>query len=269
MSLKTDLPELNTLWVGGVLSYIELLSIKSAQFRGHKVNLYTYYGIKNVPDGVEIKDARDVLPEEKLLQHVSKKKRSYSLGSNIFRYEMLRRIDVSGYWVDLDVVFVKPLKFDKSHIFGWESESIINGAILNIPSESLLLQSLLNYVYKRPCIPPWWPIRKKLKQRILSFIGKQQDVQSMKWGVFGPKAITHFAKETKLDHMALAKEVFYPIHWKKADLLFDPQYNVEQHFTEKTVAVHLWNEAIKQYKSKPPPEGCFVYKACRKHGIDF
>ena len=54
------------LWMRGSLSFLEQLCVQSFLDAGHHVVLYSYEPIGHVPDGVELRDAGEILPEEGL-----------------------------------------------------------------------------------------------------------------------------------------------------------------------------------------------------------
>ena len=47
--------QIAALWIGGALSFLEQLCLKSFVDAGHAIRLYAYEPIPNVPEGVEIK----------------------------------------------------------------------------------------------------------------------------------------------------------------------------------------------------------------------
>src|ERR1700760_4207064 len=112
------LERLNTLWFGNQLKYTEQLCIASARAVGHQFRIYSYdpEALKGVPSGVELRDARELLPEERLLRYSDTG--AVALGSDLFRYAMLAK--GLGYWVDLDLCFLRPLDFTDPYVFGWE-----------------------------------------------------------------------------------------------------------------------------------------------------
>ena len=60
---------IQTLWVGVTLSVMERLCLSSFVKNGHEVHLYAYYDIDNVPEGVTIKDGREILPEDMIFKY--------------------------------------------------------------------------------------------------------------------------------------------------------------------------------------------------------
>src|SRR5438270_10250941 len=125
------MPEmLNSLWFGEQLGYLEQLSIKTALAVGHPYTLYSYEPdtLRGVPAGIEVKDAREVMDDPRRLRHFEGKFKA--LGSDFFRYEIFAK--ELGYWVDLDVLFLRPLTFADDYVFGWEKPGSINGAVLKL-----------------------------------------------------------------------------------------------------------------------------------------
>ena len=68
---KSQLPILNSLWVGETLTYIERLSLLSAMQHGHEVRLYSYTPkeLRGVPKGIEVQDASVVMSKDKLISY--------------------------------------------------------------------------------------------------------------------------------------------------------------------------------------------------------
>ncbi|WP_244277253.1 hypothetical protein [Pseudovibrio sp. W64] len=231
---------------------------------GHTVRLYSYGEVTNIPNGVEFRDAETILPRSKLLRH--KKSGSYSLGSNIFRYELIQKEET--IWLDADVYCLKPLKGVGPIVLGWESDSVINGAVLGLPSDHIMLQKLKKYYDARVFLPPWWSLRRKINNILRSFIGIDKKAERVGWGVLGPKAITYFAKSTKITEFAHDPEVFYPIPLDNIGEIFDPNENPERYVSDRTITVHLWNEMIKHRKQELPAQGSYMHRLCLEQGLD-
>ena len=53
--------EAGTLWIGGALSWMEQLCLKSFVDKGQKITLFHYEDIPNVPEGVILRDGREIL----------------------------------------------------------------------------------------------------------------------------------------------------------------------------------------------------------------
>jgi len=261
----SELPVLNTMWVEGPLSYVEQVCLKSALACGHDVVLYTYFDVTGVPEGVEVRDGREVMGEDYLMKQ--KKRNSWSLCSNIFRYYLMKNSE--SIWIDTDVYFKRPLENNfGEHLFGWQKTDLLNGAVLGIPPDSPLLDELIDFVHLPYIVPPWLPWRKRLRYEVRPMLGlRPLSLAEHRWGVIGPRALTHFAQELGLTDYAVPQDVFYPLPPKQAKLSFDPDADVEQFVTDRTIAIHLWNEGIKEVKRQPAPKGSFIERICAKHDV--
>ncbi|NIQ08729.1 MAG: galactosyltransferase Lgt5, partial [Gammaproteobacteria bacterium] len=66
------LPDIHTLWIEGPLSNLERICLASMLKQGHTVYLHTYGEVTNVPAGVIMKDAADLLEFDASYTHTKK-----------------------------------------------------------------------------------------------------------------------------------------------------------------------------------------------------
>jgi len=241
-----------TLWIGSSLGTIERACLRSVVRQGHPLALYTYDEPRGVPEGVELRDASEVLAASRIVRHAGG---STSLFSNLFRYELQRR--GLGTWLDADIYLLAPLLFDHPYLFGWQDQDTINGAVLRVPPDSPLLPPLLQ-IFDEKVVPAWLRRRERLAACLHLWATGRTGIERMPWGTAGPNAITALARRHGLDHWALPRETFYPLHYKEASLLLEPSSRIESLLSPSTVALHLWNERIKTLKAAPAPRGSFL-----------
>ena len=143
MSISADLPPIQGLWLGNRLGLIEQLSIRSFLAHGHPYHLYTYEDVADVPAGTKIMDGNEILPSSELYrgQH-----RGWAPFSDWFRWELLLRR--GGYWMDLDMVCLRPLDFAEPVVLGWQSAGSVCGAVVKVPPGHPLAQALVEYCRK-------------------------------------------------------------------------------------------------------------------------
>ena len=259
--------KLNALWVGGDLTYIEQLCLTSALWVGHEVDLWAYEQIGNVPAGVKIRDAREVMPESLMIW--SKQKNSPAVGADIFRIFLQKQ--GRGCYIDCDLLFLKPI-VDAEYIFCWDTPDIVhkagsvpksrlvNNAVLKLPSDSPIIDPILALAAAKPIVLPWWSLRRRVKQRLNALIGRDRKIDNLPWTALGPSALTHFAREHGLLHKVLPSEIFNPVPPKRAEELFAPSAPIHDCITDRTVAVHLWHSKIGAFKNTPPPVGSFMHE---------
>ncbi len=178
-----------------------------------------------------------------------------ALFTNWFRYELQRR-DL-GTWLDCDAYLLAPLDGESAHLFGEQEPGYFNGAVLRIASDSPMLRDLIR-PFEETSVPPWLPWKARMAARWrLRFHGRS-DVSRMPWGSLGPVALSYVARKHGYDHLALPRDVLYPVRWQDADWIINSRVGLEDVITARTVSVHLWNERIKTFKDLPAPPASFL-----------
>ena len=119
-------------WFGDAVAPHHWLCMTSFVDHGHSFCLYSYDPIA-VPRGVELRDAREILPRERVFFY----SRGAGTGSpaafsNLFRYKLLA--ERGGWWVDTDVFCQADIMTDTDLVFAREQPFHINCAILKFPA---------------------------------------------------------------------------------------------------------------------------------------
>lgn len=241
-----------SLWVGPSLGPLERACLSSAVRHGHKVSLYCYRTPDGVPDGVELKPAADIVPEDRIIRH---RTGSVSLFSNLFRYELQRRN--LGTWIDCDAYFLAPLDMDSPYLIGEFEPGRVNGGVLRMPPDSPLLPRLIA-LFEERTIPSWVPLRARIAAAWRLTRTGRVGLADLPWGSTGPLALTALGREAGVLHHARSPDVLYPVRWEDAAWIIDPKRNLEEVTTERTLSIHLWNERIKAFKNDPAPPGSFL-----------
>jgi hypothetical protein len=241
-----------TLWIGERMGPVERACLRSMMRHGHDVALYTYGLVDGVPEGVELRNAADVLPAERILCHESG---SVALFANWFRYALLRR--EAGIWVDTDVYLLAPLGRQPDHLFGWEDELRIASGILRLPSDSPVLHDLLG-LFERQTLPFWLPWYERGRAWLWRLGTGRTGLERMPWGAAGPRALTALAQRHGVAGEAAPTSRFYPIHYRDARWILDPSRRLEEMIRPDSLSIHLWNELIKGWKEDAAPAGSFL-----------
>ena len=106
---------------------MEIYSIKSFLKQGFTFHLYTYEKVEGVPKGTIIKDGNTIMPASTIF----KLKETFLPFADIWRYKLL--YEKGGYWVDLDMMCVRPFDFKQDYVFSSE-RTIQKGAYaLKVP----------------------------------------------------------------------------------------------------------------------------------------
>lgn len=261
-----SLPVLNSLWVGERLSYLERLSIQSARAHGHVFRVFSYdpSALQGVPDGVEVLDAAEVMPREKMISY-AECDNGVALGANFWRYNLLAK--GLGYWCDLDFVLVKPFDFDQPYVLGWEYEGWINNAVMYAPPDSAFVQDL--FELSRPNVrPPWFGPARTLKFYLRKLREGHLGLEDMPWGTYSAGMVTYIVKKRMLQPYVSQPDVFYPVRWSEARMIYDDVEVVNAKIKPETRAVHMWHSRLGELKASPPPPGSWIGAQCERYGVE-
>ncbi|WP_406870546.1 hypothetical protein ABEB22_13335 [Thioclava sp. 'Guangxiensis'] len=256
------------LWIGGKMSFLEVLCLKSFVDAGQHITLYSYEPIPNVPEGVAIADANEILSSEQFLRHG--RTNSPALHSDRFRYHLLAKND-HMIWADTDAYCVKPFTSPTGHFFAWESKEGVNGGVLGLPQDSEALGRLIEFTNDEYAIPTWYGddyTRELLEARER---GEPVHAGDQPWGVWGPHGLTHFLKETGEIKYALPQAALYPIDYKYRAKMTQPGYDWQKHVTDETYSIHFYGRRLRarineKHGGIPKARSC-VGMLMSKHGV--
>jgi hypothetical protein len=120
------------LWIGPELSVMEQLSISSFLLNGHQYRLYVYDDTRNIPYGTVVMDGNEIVPSSRIFQY--RDRATFSPFADFFRYKLL--LERGGWWVDTDVVCLKPFDFREDLVFSTEAgdgDDVANCTIIKAP----------------------------------------------------------------------------------------------------------------------------------------
>lgn len=176
-------PTIGSLWVGAELSWLEQLCLQSFLDHGHPVVLFTYDKVGGVPDGVQIANANDILPADRIISHAKTGSPAYH--ADVFRLHMLQQTDY--IWADTDAFCCQPWRFTGKHFHGWISDDkpLVNNGVLQLPKRSKTLARMLKFTADEYPIPPWYSTEKRADLKARKDAGQGVHVSLLPWGRLG------------------------------------------------------------------------------------
>lgn len=256
------LPIIQSLWVGGELSLVEQLSISSFIKNNHEFHLYTYGEVKGIPEGTIVKDGNNIIPEKDIFTYCGG---SYAGFADWFRWELLYK--KGGFWVDTDMICLKPFDFDADLIFGSESIDLVCPAVLGFPPKHEISKFLKDNCENPNAYLPYDRTktrRKKWKRRML---GKGRE--DMEWGeTGGPEGFTKALDYFKVRDKAKPFVFFFPVHFSNWHTVYDDTFKNGMDFFADTYAIHLWNEMTRREsfdKNATFPKDSLIEQLKRKY----
>jgi len=261
------LPTIVSFW-HGPMSWLEALSIASFRRQGHRVEVYSYDPVPDMPEGAIACSAADVLPRDKLVFY--KGRGTPGVFSDYFRMMALRQS--RGVYADLDVYCVRPIQGPPDYLMAYERPGSVNGAVLHIPADAPLLDDLLSIFTEteRPIIEPHLPPFRRIEVAIRRLFGEKIAPENMQYGATGPMALTHYVKQRGLSAKVLPSTALYPIPYEGIPALMQPGSSVDAAVTPDTLAIHLWRSQLTRRGRADmplPPQGSAMAELCNREGI--
>jgi len=170
-----------------------------------------------VPAGVVLLDAAEILPASRVFRY--KDHPSFAGFANFFRYKLL--VERGNWWVDLDVVCLKPFRFSSDHVFASEHRSntdmteVVTSSIIRAPAGS----EAMTLAWEECC---------------------RRDPATLKWGETGPALLQSVVHDLGLAREVYPAKTFCPVpHYLFFDAITPGR---PWDFNRRTYAIHLWNE---------------------------
>ncbi|MCC6304635.1 MAG: hypothetical protein IT545_05495, partial [Rhodobacteraceae bacterium] len=261
--------EVATLWIGGRLSWLEQLCLKSFVDAGQTITLYAYDPVPNLPAGVILAPGRAILDTGEFLKY--ERKDSYALFADLFRLHLLRARP-GVVWVDTDVYCHRPLALADPYVMGYElaGSRRVNNAVLGLPADSAILADMLAFTADPHAIPPW--VRPKLRAAYAAAAaaGQPVHVSRQPWAVWGPPMLSHFVDRHGLHDRVQPLDAFYPVPFPERLKMLKPAAKVEGRLTARTSALHLWASNKRELGIRHlglPPPGSYLALLCARHDI--
>lgn len=142
------LKQVNSLWIGGPLTSLELLTIKSFLDHGYSFQLWTYQPVTVIFPEVIIRNAEEIMPEEEIFAYKNSNKLGHGKGSvagfsDIFRYKLL--YEQGGIWTDMDITCLREIDFKEEYFFRHHHQNGVAGNLMKCPPKS----NVMKYCYER------------------------------------------------------------------------------------------------------------------------
>lgn len=243
--------EINFLWIGDHLNKMCQLTLKSFLDFDHKVVLWTYSKhLKNLPSGVIVNNANEILDESKMFSYQGMGDcRLGSVGgfSDIFRYYVLQKI--GGWYCDMDVTCLDNFS--------------------NIPDQEYIIRphKTCKYVANIIKTPKNAPFLEECIKETEKKITKDND----SW-VLPLRILTDKIKKFDLEKYTVPKEYFGEDDTKDLFRYLQIPYQTKPlpkyaiHWCNEAVSHGNWNKEMKRNWDVPLPTTLY-YKLLKKHKI--
>ncbi|MEM7090498.1 MAG: ATP-grasp fold amidoligase family protein [Pseudomonadota bacterium] len=264
MAVDTNLPTIGMFWVEGSLSFLEQACLLSFVANGHKVVLFHYGGVENVPDEIELVSANEIHEPERFVMNNQFK--TPVPQSDIFRLHLMKKTDY--LWCDADVLSLAPIP-KSDHVFGYQNASTICNAVMRLPTDSPALDDYLAYCQDPFPIFPGIEGQQREELERKKKAGELPHASDQPHSVYGPGAFTWFLRQHgAIDH-ASPTHVFYPLPFRQTGQANDIHARDfrSTYLKDETLAVHLWGRRMRWWIARGIKRYSFLDRRLRSLGI--
>jgi hypothetical protein len=218
-------PEIVTFW-HGPLDGLRRLCLRSQVAAGHKVTVYSFEPIAQLPDGIGNAEAEAILPHtfaERLRPTGPDgvwRDRTTLQFSDFFRMRLMAKR--AGLWLDADILLLKSIEIDPTKpYFAWEQARQLGNSVLYLPPADPIVAAFDALMAQDELTPDWLSLRHRLTFLMHRLRGTTR-VSDVRLAIFGPAALTALARRFGELNYALPKKSFYAVH-AEPKLFFEPR----------------------------------------------
>jgi hypothetical protein len=218
-------PEIVTFW-HGPLDDLRRLCLRSQVAAGHKVTLYSFEPLAQLPDGVGNAEAEAVLSHD-----FAERLRPTGVDgvwrdwttlqfSDFFRMRLMA--ENAGLWLDADVLLLRPVEIDPARpYFAWERARQLGNSVLYLPANDPIVTAFASLMRQDELTPDWLALRHRLTFALRRWHGSSR-LSDLRVAIYGPAALTALARRAGELRYALPKKSFYAVH-ARPKLFFEPR----------------------------------------------
>lgn len=235
------------LWVEGNLGNLELLCCNSFIKNNFNLIMWTYGNMSNLPDGALQRDAREIIPEDRIFTY---KNGSYAGFADLFRYAVLSKH--GGLWADTDVICLMNMEDLRTLTYEgfFVSERIQNSNGLKVNN---------NVIYH--------PTPKSGDIIDLAYrFSDGFDVKKLEWGYCGPRLLTALVENWP----TISPKIMEPNFANGVDFWRCPDYLIQdkKELPEDCAFLHCYNEMWRRSgvdKNAPYPKDSLIGALAKRY----
>jgi hypothetical protein len=232
-----------TFWHGKMIGAYQLLCLKSFADRGHQVEVFSYDADLRFPGWIELRPAAEILPRDEVLRPLPDGR--VAIHGNLFRYAVLHAR--GGWWIDPDVVLLKPDLPDEKLFFG--GLDVFHGTstgVLRFPKGHAIIKAALEQT-----------------RALGDTIGE--------WERAGAMLLTDLIRQNGMHATLRARAPLGPVSWFEVPDLFDPAKCAEieaRCASARFLQLHdeVWRRAGVPHRLGPP-EGSVLDVLFKQHSV--
>jgi hypothetical protein len=258
------LPNVVTFW-HGPLDRLRQTCLRSQVAAGHRVIVYSFDTIRELPGGVCNADAEAILPRsfsERLRPpQPDGSWRDWTIlqFSDFFRMRLMA--EHAGLWLDPDVLLLKQVSLDPTKpFFAWERGRQIGNSVLYLPPNHPIVRAFESLIAQDELTPDWLALRHRLTFALRRWFRGSKRLSDTRVALYGPAALTALARRYGDCCNVLPQKSFYAVH-SEPNRFFEPSDFAPLINDPGIIGLHLSPKG--RAKMKPAPGSLYAWSVDR------
>src|SRR5260221_12126418 len=183
----------------GPLDALRLTCLRSQVAAGHKVTVYSFDPLPQLPAGVGNAEAEAILPHafsERLRPpQPDGSWRDWTIlqFSDFFRMRLMA--ENAGLWLDADVLLLKPVEIEPTKpFFAWERPRQLGNSVLYLPPDDLIVTAFEKLMKQDQLTPDWLALPHRLTFALRRLRGRSNRLSDIRIAISCPAALTALAR---------------------------------------------------------------------------
>jgi hypothetical protein len=217
-------PDIVTFWQGP-LDALRRCCLRSQVAAGHKVTVYSFEPLAQLPEGVGNAEAEAILPHtfaERLRPSGPDGWSDWTMVQFADFFRMRLMAANAGLWLDADVLLLKAVEIDPAKpYFAWERSHRLGNSVLYLPPCDSIVTAFISLMQQDELMPDWLALRHRVTFALRKWRGLNR-IADTRVAMYGPAALTALARRADELRHALPKKSFYAVH-SQPKLFFKPR----------------------------------------------
>src|SRR6202171_2251188 len=183
-------PDVVTFW-HGPLDALRRTCLRSQVAAGHKVTIYSFDPLAQLPDGVGNAEAEAILP------HAFAERLRPTAADGVWRdwtrlqfsdfFRMRLMAQSAGLWLDADVLLLKPVEIDPAKpYFAWERPRQLGNSVLYLPSGDPIVAAFASLMEQEKLEPDWLALAPRPAFMLRQLRRRSNRISDIRIAIYGP-----------------------------------------------------------------------------------
>lgn len=244
-------------WYGPRLRRIDTVCLASMVHQGHRVKLFAYGPISNLPRGITPCDAREILDPRAIFARLGAADPDAPEPIHILHLSDFFRIALmkarQGFWLDTDIYLMRPIEHPAETFYLCrEARGRLGVSALCLPPDHPVIEEFDAYRRGAATLPNWLGVKRRwLKPLLLRLRGRPVTPGTVGITVFANDGVSRLARRHGFFDDAAPKHEFYLWTGRESERFYDPDHAAELLDNPSVRGFHVLRKAPSEAPAAP------------------